>query len=147
MESVQAYSVDWLANVEIPLANKFYREHRFRGKARRHETCAVVRDELGVIIGCGYIRDHSAFKLLTGVAVAPVHQGRGVARLLLHFLATRLDHNTYTFPYKHLLPFYASVGFKQADADRQQLSVKNCYQRYRNQGRQIEIMVYQAEWR
>jgi N-acetylglutamate synthase-like GNAT family acetyltransferase len=145
MESVQAYSVNWLPDVGIPLANKFYREHRFRGKARRHESCAVVRDEHGVIIGCGYIRDHSAFKLLTGVAVAPAYRGRGVARLLLQLLAGRLDHDTYTFPYEHLLSFYASFGFKQFDAERQPLSVKNCYQRYRNQGREIEMMVYQTD--
>ena len=145
MKSVQPYSVHWLTNVEVPLANKFYREHRFRGKAKRHEACAVVRDERGAIIACGYVRDYTAFKLLAGVAVAPEHQSRGVARRLLQHLAERFDHYTYAFPYQPLLPFYTSLGFKQSDAARQPLSVRHCFQRYRDQGREITIMVYEAD--
>lgn len=145
MESVQPYSVHWLANLEVPLANKFYRRHRFRGRAKRHERCAVVRDEQRAIIACGYVRDYTGFKLLAGVAVAPEHQGKGVARLLLELLAEAFDTQTYAFPYPHLLPFYASLGFKQADAKvkrHQPSSVSNLYQSYRDQGREIKMMVY-----
>ncbi|WHI52426.1 hypothetical protein P3339_06490 [Microbulbifer sp. MLAF003] len=42
-----SYRAQWLSDIEIPLANKFYRMHGFRGKARRYEDCAVVRDEKG----------------------------------------------------------------------------------------------------
>ena len=145
MKSVQPYSVHWLTNVEVPLANKFYREHRFRGKAKRYEACAVVRDEHNAIIACGYFRDYTSFKLLAGVAVAPTHQGRGVARRLLQHLAEQFDRHTYAFPYQSLLSFYASLGFKQGDAERQPLSVRHCFQGYRDQGRKIAIMVYEAD--
>ena len=140
MESVQPYSVHWLSNVEIPLANKFYREHSFRGKAKRHQACAVVRDEHSAIIACAYVRDYDAFKLLAGVAVAPAHQGRGVARLLLQRLLEGCDDQLYTFPYDQLLPFYASLGFKRVDCAAQASALGDVYLRYRNQGRSISVM-------
>ncbi|MFA7554165.1 MAG: GNAT family N-acetyltransferase [Spongiibacteraceae bacterium] len=142
MQSAQPYSVYWLSNLETPLANKFYSKYSFRGKARRHEVCAVVRSEQKVVVACAYIRGYNVFKLLAGVAVAPAHQGRGVARLMLTHLAERFDHHTYTFPYLHLLPLYVSLGFKPCDAEGQPSSVTQLYQRYRDQGRDIAMMVY-----
>jgi GNAT superfamily N-acetyltransferase len=142
MNSVQLYSVHWLSNVEVPLVNKFYREYGFRGKASRHELCAVVRDEHCTIIACAYVRDFHEFKLLAGVAVAPAYQGHGVARLLLEHFAGKFDHHCYTFPYQQLLPFYVSLGFKEVDPERQSSAVRTLYYRYRDQGRDISIMVY-----
>lgn len=153
MESIQSYSVHWLSNVEMLLANKFYREHGFRGKAKRHEYCAVVRDERRAIAACGYVRDYKEFRLLAGVAVDPAHQGRGVARLLLETLSESFDIHTYTFPYTHLMTFYTSLGFKpcevEVEVDEADLaeggapsSVSNLYQGYRDQGRDIRMMVY-----
>lgn len=142
MASIQPFSVHWLTPIETPLANKFYREHHFRGKARRHQPCAVVRDRKSEIIACGYLRDYETFKLLSGVAVAQVYQGQGVARLLLQGLSEHFDDQTYTFPYEYLLPFYTSLGFKQVDSARQTSPVSDLYLRYRNQGRSIAVMVY-----
>ncbi|USD20434.1 GNAT family N-acetyltransferase [Microbulbifer variabilis] len=137
-----SYKVQWLADIEIPLANKFYRMHGFRGKAKRHEDCAVVRNERGEVIGCGYLRRYESFKLLAGVAVAPEYQGRGVARLLLALLAKRFDRNTYTFPYIHLESFYLSLGFEVVEAELLPTPVAELYSSYLNQGRSISAMGY-----
>lgn len=145
MESVGVYSVQWLSNLEVPLANKFYREYHFRGKAKRHEPCAVVRSEHNTIIACAYVRDYQTFTLLAGVAVAPAHQGCGVARLMLQQLTEVFDAHSYTFAYKHLQPLYESHGFKRVEPNSQPPSVSNVYQRYLNQGRAITMMVYEAE--
>ncbi len=146
MTAIKFFSVHCLTEVEIPLANHFYREYHFRGKARRHEPCAVVRNQHNAIIGCAYIRDYStadeAFNLLAGVAVAPDYQGQGVARLLLTQLAERFDTHTYTFPYEHLRSFYSSLGFQSADELSQDSVVSTVYHRYRAQGRSIVVMRY-----
>lgn len=139
--ATQAYQAFWLSSQEIPLANKFYRQHGFRGKAKRHQPCAVVKNCHAEIIGCGYLRDYDTFKLLAGVAVAPDHQGLGVARLLLQLLAEQFDPQTYTFPYQPLLSLYQSLGFRCIEPKSQQ-PVSSLYQTYINQGRSITLMVY-----
>ncbi|WP_444930154.1 GNAT family N-acetyltransferase [Microbulbifer sp. SSSA002] len=136
------YRVQWLTDIEIPLANKFYRTHGFRGKAKRHEDCGVVRSERGEVIACGYLRRYETFKLLAGVAVAADYRGQGVARQLLALLAERFDSDTYTFPYAHLEPFYSSLGFKRVDVDDLSSPVGDLYRSYVKQGRAILAMVY-----
>ena len=135
------YTLHWLSALAIPLANKFYRQYDFRGKARRNQPCAVVKNAKGEIIGCGYFRDYGTFKLLAGVAVAPQYQNQGVARLLLNLLAQHFDQNTYTFPYLPLIPLYQSLGFITVELN-QQLPVYQLYQTYLEQGRQISALVY-----
>ena len=142
MSSKHPYNISWLSDVEIPLANKFYRKHGFRGKAKRHESCAVVKNNDKQIIACGYLRDYNIFKLLSGVAVDSAVQRQGVARLLLEFMAQRFDHLTYTFPYEHLAPFYASIGSQAVSIEQVDTSVDELYSRYLKQGRKIELMRY-----
>lgn len=145
MELTQpSYKAQWLSDIEIPLANKFYRMHGFRGKAKRHEDCAVVRSERGKIVGCGYLRRYETFKLLAGIAVAPEHQGKVVARSLLELLAERFDRDTYTFPYEHLRLFYESIGFHLIESGQLGEPVARLYQSYRNQGRTILAMGFQG---
>jgi len=143
MELTQpSYKAQWLSDIEIPLANKFYRMHGFRGKAKRHEDCAVVRGERGEVVGCGYLRRYEAFKLLAGVAVAPEHQGKGVARSLLELLAERFDRDTYTFPYTHLESLYLTFGFERLGAEVLAGPAGDLYRSYLKQGRGILVMAY-----
>ncbi|WP_444893122.1 GNAT family N-acetyltransferase [Microbulbifer sp. TRSA001] len=135
-------SVQWLADIEIPLANKFYRMYGFRGKAKRHEDCGIVRGERGEVIACGYLRRYESFKLLAGVAVAPDYQGQGVARQLLTLLAERFDSDTYAFPYDHLEPFYSSLGFERVEVNELSGPVGDLFLGYVKQGRSILAMVY-----
>ncbi|WP_308364331.1 MULTISPECIES: GNAT family N-acetyltransferase [unclassified Microbulbifer] len=93
-----SFSAQWLSEAEIPLANKFYRTHKFRGKARRHDPCMVIRDEQKQIIACGCLRQSAECQLLAGVAVVPDYQGQGVARQLLNSMAEAFDERTFTFP-------------------------------------------------
>ncbi|WP_240914255.1 GNAT family N-acetyltransferase [Microbulbifer harenosus] len=140
---MDAFSVQWLSDAEMPLANKFYREHKFRGKAKRHDPCAVVRDAKNSIIACGCLRQLTDSQLLAGVAVAPDWQGRGVARLLLNGMAEKFDAQTFTFPYRHLMPFYASLGFIESPLEGQPSAIVDRFHTYEKQGRDIVLMRYQ----
>lgn len=145
MNDTQKLSAPWLSEAEIPLANKFYRTHKFRGKARRYDPCMVVRDAQNQIIACGCLRQLAECQLLAGVAVAPEFQGQGVARLLLNSMAEAFDDRTFTFPYRHLVPFYRSVGFVEEDEDGQPSAIIDRLHTYRRQGREIVIMRYQVQ--
>ncbi|WP_255463330.1 GNAT family N-acetyltransferase [Microbulbifer sp. YPW1] len=127
----------------MPLANKFYRAYKFRGKAKRHDPCAVVRDGQHSIIACGCLRQLTDSQLLAGVAVAPDWQGRGVARLLLKSMAEKYDTQTFTFPYRHLVPFYASLGFSEVAPTGQPSAIVDRFHTYEKQGRDIVLMHYQ----
>jgi len=142
MSPKHPYNIQWLSELEIPLANKFYRKHGFRGKAKRHQSCAVVKDNDKQILACGYLRDYNNFKLLSGVAVDSIFQGQGVARLLLEFMTQRFDPLTYTFPYEQLIPFYASIGFQVVSLEQVEASVNELYSTYVKQGRLIGLMQY-----
>mgnify|MGYP000023547306 CR=1 FL=1 len=140
--SADSCSVQWLSDVEIPLANKFYRTYKFRGKARRHEPCAVVRDPQNRIIACGSLRKLTDSQLLVGVAVAPDCQGKGVARQLLTFMAEAFDPQTFTFPYRDLVPFYTSLGFTEVALEGLPSAIADRFLTYEKQGRDITIQRY-----
>jgi N-acetylglutamate synthase-like GNAT family acetyltransferase len=142
MSAKHPYNIQWLSDLEIPLANKFYRKHGFRGKAKRHESCAVVKDNDKQIIACGYLRDYNNFKLLSGVAVDSSVQREGIGRLLLEFMTQRFDQLTYTFPYEHLMPLYTSIGFQTVGKEQVETSVSKLYSTYIKQGRMIKLMQY-----
>lgn len=128
----------------MPLANKFYRTHKFRGKARRHEPCAVIRDPQNTIIACGCLRKLTDSQLLVGVAVAPESQGKGVARRLLTFMSEGFDDQTFTFPYQELIPFYESLGFAQVALEGLPSAITDRFLTYQKQGRDIAIQRYEG---
>ncbi|MCK7596685.1 GNAT family N-acetyltransferase [Microbulbifer sp. CAU 1566] len=127
----------------MPLANKFYRTHKFRGKARRHDPCMVIRDAQKQIIACGSLRKLTDSQLLTGVAVVENYRGHGVARLLLERMAEAYDDSTFTFPYLHLVPFYQSLGYIEADEAGLPSAIVDRFHTYQKQGRDIALMHYQ----
>lgn len=143
--SGHAFSAQWLSEAEMPLANKFYRTHKFRGKARRNEPCMVIRDAQRQIVACGCLRKLTDSQLLAGVAVAEGFRGRGVARLLLNRMAEAFDESTFTFPYRHLVRFYASLGFVEVDEAGQPSAIVDRFHTYRKQGRDIVVMRYQVQ--
>lgn len=145
MTADEVFTAHWLSDAEIPLANKFYRAHKFRGKARRHDPCAVIRNSKNHIIACGYLRQLTDAQLLAGVAVAPEYQGRGVARLLLRSMNESFSEQTYTFPYRNLVRFYESVGFVEEGVGGQPSAVVDRLHTYQRQGRDILVMHYLSQ--
>jgi N-acetylglutamate synthase-like GNAT family acetyltransferase len=141
--STDSLSAQWLSDAEMPLANKFYRSHNFRGKARRHDPCMVIRDAKNQIIACGSLRKLTDSQLLAGVAVAESYRGRGVARLLLARMAEAYDESTFTFPYRHLVPFYESLGYVEVGETGLPSAIIDRYHTYQKQGRDIVLMHFQ----
>ena len=140
MEPKIPYSFHWLSGVEMPLANKFYRKHGFRGKAKRNDICAVIKNSKQIIIASAYIRNYQSFKLLAGVAVDSEQRGQGVARALIEQMSTGFDNQTYTFPYDTLLTFYHSIGFSLVVPNEVDSAVGVLFSSYRKQGRKITAM-------
>ncbi|HEY8568307.1 GNAT family N-acetyltransferase [Microbulbifer sp.] len=143
--STDTLTAQWLSDAEMPLANKFYRTHNFRGKARRHDPCMVIRDGKNQIIACGSLRKLTDSQLLAGVAVAEGVRGHGVARLLLARMAEAYDASTFTFPYRHLVALYESLGYVEVDEAGLPSAIVDRFHTYQKQGRDIVLMHYQGQ--
>lgn len=141
--STDSLTAQWLSDMEMPLANKFYRNHNFRGKARRHDPCMVIRYGHNQIIACGSLRKLTDSQLLAGVAVAEDYRGRGVARLLLEHMAEAYDGSTFTFPYQHLVLFYESLGYAEVPEAGLPSAIIDRFHTYQKQGRDIVLMHFQ----
>jgi ribosomal protein S18 acetylase RimI-like enzyme len=140
MEPKIPYSFHWLSGVEMPLANKFYRKHGFRGKAKRNDICAVIKDSQKLIVASANIRIYKEFKLLAGVAVDSAYRRQGIARMLIEQMSVRFDNQTFTFPYEPLLIFYDALGFKLIESNRVASEVSDLFLTYLKQGRRISLM-------
>ncbi|WP_231757242.1 GNAT family N-acetyltransferase [Microbulbifer elongatus] len=143
-KSTNNYTAQWLSGAEIPLANKFYRSHKLRGKARRHDPCMVIRGPGNQIVACGSLRKLTGSQLLAGVAVADAWRGKGIARLLLTRMTEACDTSTFTFPYQHLIPFYQSLGYVVVEEAGLPSAIVDRFHTYQKQGRDIVIMRYQG---
>lgn len=129
-------TVERIAALQLPLVNKFYKANRARGKAKGNEKVFVVRDGQA-IVGAARVAYISGSDFLTGVQVAQSHQRRGIARALIHEIISLQEKACYTFPYKHLISLYKSLGFIEVQADDFPKPVLMRFERYRAHGRDI----------
>ena len=136
------FTFEWLEEQKYPLVNKFYSEHRLRGKVRGGDQCAVVRMNVE-IIGSAVLRRLDDCTLLTAMAIAPMHQRRGLGSELLDFMRMRFNEHTFSFPYEYLEPFYSQSGFEVCSKDQSPSAIFSRFEAYKAQGRSILMMRYQ----
>ena len=132
----------WLEPIQYPLANKFIREHGFRGRIRSDDECMVMRNKQNEIIAVAALRPINNEKLLTAVAVAPKFQGQGVVKQLLRDMSQSFSDQTYTFSLVHLVGLYERSGFVVVTEEQITPEMSSRLQAYRKQGRQITPMRY-----
>ena len=142
MTTDSEFTFEWLEEQKYPLVNKFYSEHRLRGKARGGDQCAIVRLN-GEIIGSALLRPVDDCVLLTAMAIAPVYRHMGIGTRLLGFMQERFNKNIFSFPYKHLESFYRANGFELCPSDCTPEILLSRYEAYMAQGRSILLMNYQ----
>ncbi|MBD1581172.1 GNAT family N-acetyltransferase [Pseudoalteromonas sp. S16_S37] len=95
--------------ISTPLINKFYKQHRGRGRANKQDQNWVVKDP--EIIAACRIQDVEGELFLSSVLVAPEYRGKGIARALLAHVFVQQNSVIYTFAYRHLSQFYRQMGF------------------------------------
>ncbi|CAH9049459.1 hypothetical protein PSECIP111951_01327 [Pseudoalteromonas holothuriae] len=95
--------------VATPLINKFYQQHRGRGRATKQDQNWVAKD-LYIIAACR-VQNKEGLLLLSSVLVAPEFRNKGVARALLTQALCHQTGDVYTFAYRHLYSFYQRLNF------------------------------------
>ncbi|NOU52614.1 GNAT family N-acetyltransferase [Pseudoalteromonas sp. JBTF-M23] len=94
--------------ISTPLINKFYKQHRGRGRAIKQDQNWVVKDP-DIIAACR-VQHIEGVLLLSSVLVAPKHRSKGIARALLTQVFAQQNAAVYTFAYRHLYEFYQQMG-------------------------------------
>lgn len=104
------YVIEQLAAIKTPLVNKFYTQHRVRGRANKQEQIWVVYYNQHIVAACR-LQDKAQFLFLSTLFVAPQHRSKGLAKKLLLSLLSEQTKIVYTFAYKHLAHLYSAIGF------------------------------------
>ena len=138
------WKTEWLAAIQIPLANKFISRCHFRGRIRSHDQCIVLRNQLADIIAVAALRPIEGYQLLTAVAVDPAYQGRGCAKQLLRDMTVRFDESTYTFSLDYLQALYQQLGFRRILKTDLPDALRSRFHAYEKQGREMSPMAYGA---
>jgi GNAT superfamily N-acetyltransferase len=143
------WSAEQVEAICIPLVNKYYKANRARGKAKGDDCVWVIKNNYDIIAALRVVAlcGHS---FLTSVQVDEQFQGQGVGRALISQVFEHLydpsDSNNnkrkpcYTFPYRHLIGFYASMGWVELAEEDLPLPLLTRFKRYQRQGRDIGVM-------
>jgi len=152
-------AIEKLADISLPLLNRFYKECRYSAKAGRGERVYVLKRPSIVAavrvvakplspaqqqqildLGLGTGQEGEIY-FLRSMCVAPALRGQGLGRQLLQGLEAELAGQlVYCYPFQHLLNFYAEIGFSAQQEEQMPDFVVQAYRRYRQQGRDIALM-------
>ncbi|OHU88419.1 MULTISPECIES: GNAT family N-acetyltransferase [Pseudoalteromonas] len=105
--------ISLLEPVATPLINKFYQQHKGRGRATKHDQNWVVKAP-DIIAACR-VQDKEGELFLSSVLVAEDFRNQGVARALLTQVIAYQSNTLYTFAYRHLCDFYQRLGFSNCN--------------------------------
>ncbi len=135
----------WVEQVEalsLPLVNRFYKQCRYSAKAGRGETVFALRRKGVIVAALRLVDKPEGFRFLRSMCVEPGLRGQGLGLRLLQGVMPTLDRGPcYCFPFAHLESFYARVGIAKRDPEELPTFIRDAYQRYRQQGRNILVMV------
>lgn len=106
-----------LPALALPLANKFYRQHRSKMRARGDEKVWIAEDK--EILAAVRFRaiEHGPVKpghWMVGLFVSPDNRRRGLASELIKSALVELDPPIWLFCHPDLVVFYRSLGFNTA---------------------------------
>ncbi len=128
-----------LEAVKLPLVNQFYKRVYKKGVARSNERVFILKNK--AIICSAKLKTLEEQLLLSGVACDPEFRGQGYASQLLKNLLLLQTQPVYCFPYAHLQPFYAQLGFVAADAVSVPQIIRQKFAAY-SKNRALLLMVY-----
>ncbi|ROM22672.1 GNAT family N-acetyltransferase [Pseudomonas protegens] len=101
--------INLLAEVERPLLNKFYRQHRSSMRAASEGQLWVARSS-EIIAGMSLSPAAEGY-WLTGLFVAPTSRGQGLASQLVGQAVQSVEGPVWLFCHPNLQALYRSMGF------------------------------------
>ena len=139
----------------LPRVKKFYKTNNMRAQAPKGEVIFVVTQGTRLVAAlrlspvsspnasASVIRA-SDFLLRSMCVSADMHR-QGIGSYLLNQIQNKLNKmSCYCFPYTHLMDFYQSAGFVPVAEDVASDAIRERFQRYRNNGKDVILMKHQS---
>lgn len=128
--------------LSLPLVNRFYKHCRYSAKAGRGETVFVAKLGMRIVGAVRLISADDGYVFLRSMCIDPEWRRQGIGQQLLRGMLPFLDKvNCYCYPFSHLIDFYNQAGFVHVHETDVPLWVSAACERYRQQGRDIQIML------
>jgi GNAT superfamily N-acetyltransferase len=125
------YVIEQLAAIKTPLVNKFYTQHRVRGRANKQDQVWVAYYNQNIVAACR-VQDKTQFLFLSTLFVASQYRSKGLAKKLLLSLLKQQNKMVYTFAYKNIADLYYAIGFDSLLTCNPQLSALYDMYKHRN---------------
>ena len=134
--------VELMEALGLPLVNRFYKACHYSAKAGRGERVYVMRRGTDILAALRLVPKADGYFFLRSMCVHPNHRRQGLGQQLLDGILPVLDQDAcYCYPFSHLLAFYGRIGFELRQPDAVSAEIREPFQRYLAQGRDIAIMV------
>ncbi len=125
---------------EYPEVLTHYKICNYNGGAEDEDIIVIAIDE--VLIGAVRICKEHGIQVLRGMQIKPAWQKKGIGSSMLKFLVDNVDMNgCYCLPYKHLKPFYASIGFEEIAPQNAPVFLVERLKKYLSSGQDVIIMM------
>lgn len=137
-----------------PLANRFYKLAREKGKTQSSDEVYVTREGANIIAAVRLCPLSDRLNgsqvpadklLLRSLAVLPDYRRTGIGRQFMAYVAQQIGaRECWCYPFSWLEGFYARTGFLTVTPDDAPDVIRSPFENYRRQGRDILIMVRPA---
>lgn len=161
-----AMTYERLEPVAYPLANRFYKQAREKGKTQSRDEVYIARQGQQIVAavrlcplngnpavsGENHVVSNEKQRvpelviapdilLLRSLAVLPELRRTGVGSGLMNYVAEQLGARLcWCYPFSWLQSFYEAFGFRVVEPEQAPALVRTPYETYRRQGRDILIM-------
>lgn len=128
---------------DVKVANAFYKQQRFKGKARKGEWLAqtLQDNELMALLRLTTIEDEI---LMRNFCVHAEHRNCGLGSWTLSQTRAQIQHSVYTFPLANLVDWYQKNGASIIPAENLPASLLPYYRRYCENDPGLKCAVFSA---
>ncbi len=131
-----------LEPIAYPLANRFYKQAREKGKTQRSDEVYVARVEQKIIAAVRLCPIAGGGVLLRSLAVLPEYRRTGIGIQFMDYVAVEIGaRECWCYPFSWLQTFYEASGFHIVEPENSPEFIRTPFENYQRQGRDILIMV------
>jgi len=137
---MKAITLNWALSQEYDQVRALYKTCGYGGGLIDSDRVVVAGD--GKIVAAVRICRENDVLILRGMQVKQEYQRKGIGLAMLRFLQNQMDMSgCFCLPYKHLVNFYAQIGFEEISPKDAPSFLAGRLEKYRGNGnREITIM-------
>lgn len=146
--TLQDCKIEIVAELRLPLVNRFYADCKYRVKCGRQDRVYSLTYENNIIAAARLVPQASGDFLLRNLCVSPFMRHNGVAKHLTQYIVSELANmlptpaNCYCHALLHLQDFYLSLNFQHLDPENVPREIGEVYKRDQSRGRSWVLMGY-----